>query len=159
MAQSLRLLWNMGRNTAPEHGFYEEGRNMTKHLIALTLTLAFTTIACGDDTDTKNTGPGGQTAAGGQGAGGGAPVCTESMSTAECTTYCEGAIAAGCPDSPTQTECEDQCGQLNDFVSMCPAWGGLVDCAGDSPTFTCMFGERVPEGCEEQFYCLSLCFD
>ncbi len=86
-------------------------------------------------------------------------MCTESMSTAECTGYCQAAIAAGCPDSPTQAECEEQCGQLNDLVAMCPAWGGLVDCAGDNPTFTCMFGERVPEGCEEQFYCLSQCFE
>lgn len=141
---------------------------MTRITITLAATSLLALVACSDDSDTSTDGSGGQSAqtAGGNGAtggndggSGGAPTCAESMSTAECTSYCQAALAAGCPDSPTQAECEDQCGQLNDFVAMCPAWGGVVDCAGESPTFTCMFGEMVPEGCEEEFYCLSLCFE
>jgi hypothetical protein len=47
---------------------------------------------------------------------------------------------------------------LNDAVSQCPAWGVLVECAQTAPGVGCFMDEPVPEGCEEEYYCLSLCF-
>jgi len=56
-------------------------------------------------------------------------------------------------------ECEQGCGQLNDYVGTCPAWGGVVDCMGSSPTFACMGAQWVPVGCEDEFHCVSQCFN
>jgi hypothetical protein len=127
--------------------------------------------ACGDDettgTSSASSGQGGQSATtGGSGsttssgmAGSGGNVqCGGSATTAECTSYCSGVVAAACPDGPTQQECEQSCGMLNGIVDQCPAWGAVVDCAGSAPTFVCFMGETVPDGCEGEFYCLSQCF-
>jgi hypothetical protein len=134
---------------------------MTRTITMLLCALAVGGSACSDDSDTDATGgTGGTTASAGgdQGGGaGGAPMCLSSESQADCTSMCEAAIEAPC--GGTQAECEESCQQLNDFVASCPAWGGLVDCMGDAPTFTCIEGEAVPEGCEGQFFCLSQCFD
>ena len=122
------------------------------------------TVACGSDGSAG--GSGGQggssgSASGGSGGGqGGGAQCKTSSSVADCVAICPGIIAAGCSDGPTtQAECEDGCGKLNDNVGTCPAWGGVVDCMGSSPTFTCMGGQFVPVGCEDEFYCVSQCFN
>lgn len=119
--------------------------------------------ACGDDdsstddassetgADTASTDTSTDTSTGG--------MCEGSSTVADCATYCTGVLAAGCPEGPaTQQECEDGCEMLNGIVDQCPAWGTLVECAEAAPQFTCFMGETVPEGCEEEFYCLSLCF-
>jgi hypothetical protein len=140
----------------------------TRWIVLSVCGLAIASItACSDDGDTEQEQAAGGQSAGGTGAtsgdgggGGGGLVCPESNSTvADCAAMCQAAAEAACPDAPTQAECQQQCADLNAFVSMCPAWGGVVDCMGDAPTFTCMFGEQVPVGCEEEFYCLSLCFN
>ena len=89
----------------------------------------------------------------------GGGMCGGSSTTADCASYCAGVIAAACPGGPaTQQECEQGCEMLNGAVDQCPAWGALAECAQTAPTFTCFMGETVPEGCEDEFYCVSLCF-
>jgi len=125
------------------------------------------TVACGDSTGDgdgeSSEGGGGDTgsgAAGTGGAGGGVMLeCAESDSQADCATMCAAVVAAECPEGPTEAQCESQCADLNDYVGTCPAWGGVVDCMGPAPTYTCMGSQPVPAGCEGEFYCLSQCFD
>jgi hypothetical protein len=88
----------------------------------------------------------------------GGGMCAGSSTVAECATYCAGVVAAACPGGPTTEECEQGCAMLNGAVGECPAWGVLAECAQAAPEFTCFMGEVVPEGCEEEFYCVSLCF-
>lgn len=89
----------------------------------------------------------------------GGGMCGGSPTTADCATYCTGVLAAACPGGPgSQEECEQGCEMLNGAIDQCPAWGTLVECSQTAPQFTCFMGETVPEGCEEEFYCLSQCF-
>ena len=125
-----------------------------KRIVTVICAMAMVTClssACDDDveTDAGADGGGGVIAqgkgAGGAGArGGGDASCNESASTADCTVMCEAVIAATCPNGPTQTQCEEQCADLNAFVGACPAWGGVVDCMADPPTFVCLQGSRCP---------------
>jgi hypothetical protein len=124
--------------------------------------IALICVACSDDDpDTGTTsGAGGSGGNGGAGAtGGGGGACEGSTSTADCAAYCAGVVAAACPGGPSPEECEQGCGMANGIVAQCPAWGALVDCAESAPGFTCFMGETVPEGCEEELYCFSLCFN
>jgi hypothetical protein len=87
-------------------------------------------------------------------------MCDGSATTADCASYCTGVVAASCAGGPaTQAECEQGCEMLNAAVGQCPAWGVLVECAQAAPAFACFMDEPVPEGCEEEFYCVSLCFE
>jgi hypothetical protein len=122
------------------------------------------TVACSDGGSGGGTGGqggnAGSSASGGSGGQAGqAGQCKTSTSVADCVAICPGVVAAGCADGPaTQAECEQGCKDLNDYVSSCPAWGGVVDCMGSSPTFTCMGAQWVPVGCENEFHCVSQCF-
>jgi hypothetical protein len=92
--------------------------------------------------------------------GEGGAMCGAGSTLADCPSYCAGVIAAACPGGPSSPEeCEQGCEMLNDVVGQCPAWGALVECAQTAPSFTCFMGAPVPEGCEDEFYCVSLCFD
>ncbi len=116
------------------------------------------TVACSDAAG--GGGQGGSAGSSGGGGQGGGGQCKTSASVADCVAICPGVVAAGCADGPaTQAECEQGCKDLNDYVSSCPAWGGVVDCMGSSPTFTCMGAQWVPVGCEDEFYCVSQCFN
>lgn len=124
---------------------------------AMLLTVACSDGGGGGGGQGGSAGSSGSSGGGGQGGGG---QCKTSASVADCVAICPGVIAAACADGPaTQAECEQGCKDLNDYVSSCPAWGGVVDCMGSSPTFTCMGAQWVPVGCEDEFYCVSQCFN
>lgn len=128
-------------------------------VVACVWTASTLAVACGSDDASGPVTDGG--AAGGSGGSAGASgQCPTSASVADCAAICPAVVAAACPGGPTtQAECEEGCTMLNDYVGSCPAWGGVVDCMGSSPTFSCMDDQWVPVGCEDEFYCVSQCFD
>lgn len=140
-------------------------RRPTRHSTMISALVVLLAGACGDDGDsstdaTSSTDTGDTTAdetsETGETDGG---SCEGSSTTADCATYCAAVLAAACPDGPaSQQECEQGCEMLNGAIDQCPAWGTLVECAQTAPTFACFMGETVPEGCEEEFYCVSSCF-
>ena len=109
---------------------------------------------------------GGDTAQGGGGTGGSgsstttastgcSPSGSGSAVTVDCSAFCTKLTAAACVDTPSQSQCEQDCLSLQ---TSCADFDTFVDCAGTTPEWQCSMGnETVPVTCQEQWSCVKVC--